>query len=168
MGFGDRSEVCNNDPFVDQTYPAATIAQIRQESCGPATAAAATREANLAYNLPRMIAAGARLVLGTDAGIAPRHTFGWADHHELTRWVELGVAPSAAIVAATSRAAELLGASDMGVLAQGKRANFVVLEADPIADIHNSRRISAVYLAGERLDRERLLAKWKQADANRR
>jgi imidazolonepropionase-like amidohydrolase len=166
MGFGDRSEVCNNDPFIDQTYPAATLAKIRQESCGARTPAAATREETLAYNFPRMIASGARIILGTDAGIAPRHTFGWADHHELTHWVELGLSPADAIVAATSRSAESLGAEDTGSLATGKRADFVVLDADPLADIHNTRRISNVYLAGSKLDRDQLLARWKKASAS--
>ena len=50
-----------------------------------------TREEMLANNLPKMIAAGARLVLGTDAGIDARHAFGWADHHEMARWVRARV-----------------------------------------------------------------------------
>ena len=83
LGFGDRSEACNNDPFIDQSYPAAALAAIRASSCGPRGPNVAAREAILANNLPKMIANGARLVLGTDAGIASRHAFGWADHHEL-------------------------------------------------------------------------------------
>ena len=62
----------------------------------------------------KMIANGARLVLGTDAGITSRHAFGWADHHEMARWVQLGLTPAQAIVAATSRPAELLGITDIG------------------------------------------------------
>jgi imidazolonepropionase-like amidohydrolase len=161
MGFGDRSEVCNNDPFVDQEYPAETLAKIREESCGPRTAAAATREDTLMVNFPQMIAAGARLVLGTDAGIDARHTFGWADHHELAHWVQLGLTPSQAIVAATATPAELLGIKDMGTLAVGKSADFIVLNANPLDDIRNSRQIDSVYLRGAKLDRDALLAGWK-------
>jgi imidazolonepropionase-like amidohydrolase len=161
MGFGDRSEVCDNDAFVDQAYPTKVLARIREESCGPRSAAAVAREEILASNFPKMIAAGARLVLGTDAGIDARHTFGWADHHEIARWVQLGLSPSQAIVAATGTPAELLGIKDMGTLAVGKSADFVVLNANPLDNIRDTRRIADVYLHGVRLDREALLAAWK-------
>ena len=122
----------------------------------------------LANNIPKMVAAGARLVLGTDAGIHPGYTFGSAEHHEIARWVQFGVTPLAAIVAATSRAAEVTGLDDAGVLAAGKRADFLVLDANPLDDIHNTRRIAGVYLRGAKLDREALLAKWKKVDTYRR
>ncbi|MBI3490884.1 MAG: amidohydrolase family protein [Acidobacteria bacterium] len=165
IGLGDRSEVCDNDPFIDQTYPAKTLADIRAASCGPVSPNAANREAILANNLPQYVAAGARLVLGTDAGITPRHAFGWADHHEMSRWVKSGLTPSQAIVAATSRPAELLGLKDMGTLAVGKRADFIVLSANPLENIRNTREISAVYLGGAKLDRDARLAQWKRSGA---
>jgi imidazolonepropionase-like amidohydrolase len=166
IGLGDRSEICDNDPFVDQTYPAKTLAEIRASAgCGPVSPNAATREATLASNLPAYVAAGARLVLGTDAGITPRHAFGWADHHELARWVKSGITPAQAIVAATSRPAELLGLKDAGTLAVGMRADFLVLNANPLENIQNTRAISAVYLGGAKLDREALLAQWKRSSS---
>jgi len=153
IGLGDRSEACNRDAFVDQTYPAKALDAIRSESCAPRPENPA-REEILSYNVKQMVASGARLVLGTDAGIAARHAFGWADHHEIARWVELGVTPSEAIVAATSRPAELLGLKDLGTLATGKTASFVVLNANPLDNIKNMRQIEGVYLNGARLDRE--------------
>src|SRR5262249_14379411 len=111
IGLGDRSEVCNRDPFVDQTYPAKALESIRTESCAPLPENTA-REEILSNNVKQMVASGARLVLGTDAGIAARHAFGWADHHEIARWVELGVTPTEAMIASTSRPAELLGLKD--------------------------------------------------------
>jgi imidazolonepropionase-like amidohydrolase len=166
IGLGDRSEVCDNDPFVDQTYPAKTLAEIRASTaCGPVSPNAANREAILAANLPQYVAAGARLVLGTDAGITSRHAFGWADHHELSRWVKSGITPAEAIVAATSQPAALLGLKDTGTLATGKRADFVVLTANPLENIRNTREISAIYLAGAKLDRDALLARWKRSNS---
>lgn len=162
IGLGDRSEACDGDPFVDQTYPAQALATIRQTGCGPVGANAATREAMLANNVPKMVAAGARLVLGTDAGITTRHAFGWADHHEMTRWVQLGLTPAQAIAAATSRPAELLGITDMGTLAVGKSADFIVLNANPLENIRNTRRIANVYLRGAMLDRAALAAAWRK------
>ena len=157
IGLGDRSEVCNRDPFVDQTYPAKALEAIRAESCAP-RAENAAREEILSYNVKQMVASGARLVLGTDAGITARHAFGWADHHEISRWVELGVTPSDAIIAASSRPAELLGLKDLGTLATGKSASFMVLDANPLENIKNMRQIASVYLGGEKIDREGMLA----------
>jgi imidazolonepropionase-like amidohydrolase len=173
ISLGDPTAVCEQDQFFEQALPATVIAKIRATaerralapSCGPPSANAATREAILAYNFPRMIAAGARIVLGTDTGIHPGHTFGSGEHVELARWVQLGLTPSQAITAATQRPAELLGLRDMGTLAVGKRASFIVLDANPLENIKNTRRISSVYLDGVRFDREALLARWKKADA---
>jgi imidazolonepropionase-like amidohydrolase len=108
------------------------------------------------------MAAGARLVLGTDAGIDARHAFGWADHHELSRWVQSGVPISEAIVAATSRAAQLLGATDLGSLAPGKSADFLVLTANPLEDIRNTRRIDRVYIKGAALDRAKMAQEFRK------
>lgn len=63
----------------------------------------------------------------------------------------MGLSPADAIVAATSRPAEALGLEDVGVLAVGRRADLVVLEANPLDDIRNVRRIADVYLRGVRV-----------------
>ena len=153
IGLGDRSEACNGDAFIDATYPAETLKEIRAKDCAPLPPTSAAREEILRTNMPKYLAAGARLVLGTDAGIDARHAFGWADHHELTRWVISGVPPMEAITAATSRAAALIGIPDLGSLAVGKSADFLVLFANPLDDINNTRRIDKVYIKGAPLDR---------------
>jgi len=171
---GDPTAVCEHDPFFEQAMPSKVIAQIRATterrplapSCGPPSPNAARREEILAYNFPKMIAAGARIVLGTDTGIEPGHTFGSGEHVEMARWVQLGLTPMQAIVAATQRPAELMGLKDEGTLAVGKRADFIVLDANPLDDIHNTRKISDVYLDGAKFDREAMLARWKTADAS--
>jgi imidazolonepropionase-like amidohydrolase len=169
IGLGDRTEVCEHDRFFEEALPATLVAEIRATtearplapSCGPPAPTAARREEIVAYNFQKMIASGARIVLGTDTGLHPGHTFGTGDHHELARWVQLGLSPSDAIVAATSRPAELLGIADMGTIAAGKSADFVVLDANPLDDIHNTRKIARVYLRGQMLDRDALLANWQ-------
>ena len=175
IGLGDRTDVCTADPFFEIALPPSVIARIRETkeqrplapSCGPPSPNAARREEILAYNFPRMIASGARIVLGTDTGIQPGHTFGSGEHHELARWVQLGLTPSQAIVAATERPAELMGLKDMGTLGVGKRADFIVLDANPLDDILNTRKISSVYLDGAKFDRDALMARWKKADGSR-
>lgn len=171
IGLGDRTEVCDDDPFVDQQLPASTIAKIRattevrplEPSCGPRSPNVEAREAMLKNNFSLMIAAGARLVLGTDAGVSSGYTFGSADHHEIGRWVEFGLTPAQAIVAATSRPAEYLGLADTGTLAVGKRADFIVLDKNPLENIRNTRTIVSVYLNGAKLDRELLFARWQRS-----
>ena len=172
IGLGDPTGVCQPDPFFEVALPAKVIAEIRATterrplapSCGPPSPNAPRREEIMAYNFPRMIASGARIVLGTDTGIQPSHTFGSGEHVELARWVQLGLSPSDAIVAATKRPAELLGLKDMGTLAAGKRADFIVLDANPLDNILNTRKIASVYLDGAKFDREAMIARWKRAE----
>ena len=174
IGLGDPTGVCEHDPFFEVALPPKVIATIRATterralapSCGPPSPTAARREEMLAYNFPRMIASGARIVLGTDTGIHPGHTFGSGEHVELARWVQLGLTPSQAIVAATARPAELMGLKDTGTLATGKRADFIVLDANPLENILNTRKISSVYLDGAKFDRDAMLARWRQAEAS--
>jgi len=100
--------------------------------------------------------AGVRILLGTDAGdsyIFP----GWSVHEELSELVRAGLTPAAALVAATWRGAEFLGrTADFGSVERGKVADLVLLDANPLADIANSRRIAAVVFGGRYLDRATL------------
>lgn len=164
FGLGDRSELCDPNPFAEQLHPERVIADVRKNNCAT-PANAATREATLKSNFMAFMKAGAQLVLGTDAGVFPRYSFGWADHHEMARYVELGLTPNQAIIASTSRPAATIGHKDVGQLATGFVADFLVLNANPLENISNTRNISAVYLNGTRLDRDAMLDRWKQANA---
>jgi imidazolonepropionase-like amidohydrolase len=67
--------------------------------------------------------------------------------------VAAGMSPADVIVAATQTAAEVIGLENMGTVATGNSADFIVLEANPLDDITNTRRIEAVYLRGDEIDR---------------
>src|SRR5688500_3252219 len=100
-----------------------------------------------ARNLAKLNAAGVRITLGTD-GNRP-----WGPHDEMVDMVAAGMTPMQVIVAATRNGAEFLRLSDAGTLQGGKSADFIVLDANPLDDIANTRRISAVILRGAPVDR---------------
>jgi imidazolonepropionase-like amidohydrolase len=79
---------------------------------------------------------------------------------ELENWVRMGLTPAEAIVAATRDSAQAAGINT-GMVAAGKSADFIVLDANPLDDIANTRKINKVYLRGQELDRAGLKAKWQ-------
>ena len=120
----------------------------------------ATLEALTAFNarlVKALVEAGVPVLAGTDAAFVPGLAPGFALHQELAALVAAGLTPWQALAAATSVPAAWLGVSeDRGTVEVGKRANLVLLDADPLADISNSRAISAVIFNGELLDRRAL------------
>ncbi len=110
-------------------------------------------------SLAKLHAAGAALVLGSDSGVQD-HFYGFSAHRELELMVAAGLSPMDAIVTATSRSADRLGLDDSGRLAPGARADFIVLDANPLDDITNTRRIADVYLGGTAVDRAALRSGW--------
>jgi imidazolonepropionase-like amidohydrolase len=104
--------------------------------------------------------AGVGVLAGTDVS-NPWLYWGFSLHDELANLVESGFTPMEALQAATIEPARFLGATDsLGTLERGKVADMVLLDADPLADIHNTQRISAVVVRGQLIDsagRQRLL-----------
>ena len=121
-------------------------------------AAAAMRQllALESENLKRAYEAGVTLVAGSDAG-NPLVFHGATVQHELQLWVAAGIPPAAALQAATSNAARLLGAgSRMGRVAKGYEANLLIVDGNPLTDIGATERISLVVFKGERIRRASL------------
>jgi len=98
--------------------------------------------------------AGVKMVAGSDFAFTDGNIRPGLDlHAELELFVEIGMTPYQALQTATSHPAELLGLSkDWGTVEEGKLANLVLLDADPLAEISNTRKISAVVLKGAFLD----------------
>jgi imidazolonepropionase-like amidohydrolase len=100
-----------------------------------------------------------KIGVGTDGGGQQGDQFiGWTMHTEVENLVAAGLTPAQVIVAATRVSAEILGLDDLGTVAPGKSADFVVLDANPLDDITNTRRIERVYLRGKQVDRAKLRA----------
>lgn len=100
----------------------------------------------------RLKAAGVAILAGTDAP-NPGTTHGASMHRELELLVKAGLTAAEALAAGTSVPAARFGLSDRGRIAPKLRADLVLVEGDPTADIKNTRRIVDVWKNGRRLDR---------------
>ena len=138
--------------WVGETVPAADLEALQ-------AAAIDDPEAQEAFgiqarNLDRLNAAGMRIGLGTD-GNTP-----YAPHIEMEDMVAAGMSPQEVIVAATRNSAEFMLFPELGTVEAGKSADFIVLDANPLDDITNTRRIDSVYMRGAAVDRDGLRAGW--------
>jgi len=108
----------------------------------------------------KLRAAGMTVVNGTDTG-QTRFWIGFFDHLDLESMVAMGMTPSEVIVAATRDSAAMAGIDSTGLVAVGKNADFIVLDASPLERISNTRKINKVYLRGAEVDRAALRARWQ-------
>ena len=107
----------------------------------------------------KLRAAGITVVNGTDTG-QTRFWIGFFDHLDLESMVAMGMTPSDVIVAATRDPAAVAGFNS-GLVAAGRSADFIVLDANPLERIANTRKINKVYLRGVEVDRAALRARWQ-------
>jgi imidazolonepropionase-like amidohydrolase len=152
-----------DDPLLRDVTSPDDLARIRASFASRTPQAAERATATfrgMERSVARMKSAGVRIAFGTDAGAVRDHVHAFTDHRELHLMVRAGLTPMEAIVAATRGAADLVGLTDHGTIAAGKSASFIVLDANPLDDIRNTRRISRVYLRGAEIEREKLRSSW--------
>jgi imidazolonepropionase-like amidohydrolase len=132
--------------WLEGGVPAEQFAQLQQQAAAE-NAAAQEAFGIQARNLERMAGEGVLIALGSD-GNTP-----WAPHQEMEDMVIAGMTPANVLVAATGRGAEFLRLDEAGTIEAGKSADFIVLEANPLDDITNTRRIVSVYMRGDEVNR---------------
>jgi imidazolonepropionase-like amidohydrolase len=150
-----------DDPLLHETFTPMEIKKLEN----PSVSADAPQEwasGPIPRNIAKIKAAGVRIGIGGDIGgiSGGGGYFGFSSHMEMAALVKAGFTPAEAISVATRNSAELLGLTELGMVAPGKSADFIVLHANPLEDIENTRRISSVYLRGQEVDRPALRAKW--------
>ena len=149
-----------DEPLLRETFNAEDIRLLENMNV-PEDAPARWKAGVVPRGVARLKAAGVRFGLGDDAGATNgAQYFGFGAHMEMASMVEAGLTPAEAITVATRNSAEILALTGHGTIAPGKSADFIVLDANPLDDIDNTRRINAVYLRGQAVDRAALRAKW--------
>ncbi len=144
----------------DRSWPMFTTGIEKDWSTDPIADREAFFQAELKI-VGEMNKAGVPILAGTDTAAGVRVYPGFSLHEELELLVKAGLTPMEALQAATLNAGKFLGLGDSGTIEKGKRADLVLLDADPLLDIKNTRKIRSVVLAGRyfsRTDLDRLLA----------
>ena len=143
--------------WIADTIPAAQLKRMKDALAArtPAQAKALADAFGIqCRNLKKIRDAGVKIAFATDAGV----DIAWTAHTELADMVQCGLTPAEAIMAATRTAAEVIKSDQLGIVAAGKSADFIVLDANPLELITNTRKINKVYLRGQEVDRAALRA----------
>src|SRR5262249_22583962 len=149
-------------PLITETVAPEQIKRLQDRLAkGPAPNAQRNCE-RLSQGITRFTAAGVRIGVGTDGGGQQGDQFiGWTKHTRPENMVAAGMTPMQVLVAATKTSAGIVAIDEIGMVAPGKSADFVVLDANPLDDITNTRRIAKVYLHGFEIPRAAMTAKWQ-------
>jgi imidazolonepropionase-like amidohydrolase len=155
--YGDTAEFFS-DPFFTRMYDSVTIAPLKAPAFQlkvKESKSAKTYKQQLAVamtNLKMLSDQGVPIIFGTDSGV-PTRFIGYFEHIEMKMMNDAGITPMQIIVSASKTAAEQFGMSDLGTLAPGHWADFIVLDADPLIDIRNTTSIFGVFIAGQAVNR---------------
>jgi len=148
-----------SDPFFLREADRDVVAQLQERPRQEAMAASRSARAYKAAlevakrNLKKAADAGLLIAMGTDAGPFPERFQGYFEHLEMEMMADSGLTPEQVLRAATVDAARAMRVEHVGVLSKGAWADFVVLDRDPLQDIRNTRSISGVWIAGNRVER---------------
>ena len=104
-------------------------------------------------NLKKIHDSGITVALGTDSGAFPIRAQGFSEHLEMELMVQAGLTPLEAIKISTQNAAEVLASDKSGSIQVGKKADFLILNANPEADIKNTRKIASVWKDGKEVSK---------------
>ena len=161
-----------DDPILAEVYSPARLAAARSNpnpnpNAGTGSGRGAVPNPNqpTSYemqirSLTKLNKAGVTIALGDDTGI--QNSFpGYATLQQMERMAESGMTPQQVLVAVTRTPAQILRIDDMGSITPGKQASFVVLDANPLDNLANVRKISRVYLRGRELDRAAMRAEFR-------
>ncbi len=145
------------DPFFLRGMPlyAAHIARVQDPAlhakikANPGTQVSKRQFEQALRNLKLLSDEGVMIAMGTDSGTGTGRWQGYFEQVEMELMVKAGMTPMQTLVASTGNAAKVMGIDqEVGTLQPGKRADFVVLTADPLADITNTRTIESVWIDG--------------------
>ena len=156
-----------DEPLLHETFSSKEIEILGAEFSGASESPAAQRARAMGLvnlrNTARLNAAGVTLAVGTDTGgVTGEQFFGLGTHIEMEIEVtRAGLTPMQALVAGTRTPARILGLDALGTIAPGKSADFIVLNADPLENIANTRKINRVYLRGQDVPRAAMRARWQ-------
>jgi imidazolonepropionase-like amidohydrolase len=166
----EANRLTNPDPMFRQSLMPKFVKRLQDEEPKPLTGAE-LEKAQQAWNAlcemtAKFVATGIRIGVGSDtARLLPDRLVGWGVHVEMEEMVQSGMTPTQVLVAGTKTNAEWLGLDDLGTIQIGKTATFIVLDANPLDDIRNTRKIRAMYIRGAELDRAKLSAPWSRSSA---
>ena len=148
-----------DDPFFLKEADPAVVAQLREPARQAAMRASPSAQRYKAAleiaqrNLKRVSDAGIPVAMGTDAGPFPERFQGYFEHLEMAMMVDAGLTPAQVLRASTVDAARAMRVEGVGALTPGAWADLLVLDQDPLKDIRNTRRIAAVWIAGNQVPR---------------
>ena len=156
FAYGDRPDFFD-DPFLMSDVDMAQVEavsdperQARVRASGAAEAYGRALEIAQA-NLATLAEAGVPIAFGTDSGPLGRFQ-GYFEHMETELMAEAGLTSEQILRSATGVAADCLGRDDIGTLESGRRADFIMLSANPLEDVANLREISGVWVGGVKVE----------------